>query len=156
MKKRWQYSVRNVKYKYYLSKWILECENTRSYHLSHKTLKLFKLKFLTLSVRDIIMLIEFEICKIWSENPFEYHATVWLHIENYLVLQKNNDTRFDPRFTLVFPLCVHIHTYMYRYIYYYYCTHAHTYIYYYCCFCYCFWYCWNCYCYCYYIVYYSL
>lgn len=125
MKKGSKYFVRNIKYKYYLSEWILECENTKSYHLNHKTLKLFKPKFLTLSIRSIKMLIDFEICKIWSKDihsniipQFDYISKI---ISYY---KKNNDTRFDPRapfypsfsymrvYTYIHILHMHIHTYM--------------------------------------------
>ena len=127
------------------------------YHLNHKTLKLFKPKCLTLSVRNITMLIDFEICKIWSVEGISYHSNIIPQfdytIENYFMLWKNNDPRFDPRAPF-YPICVYIHTHIHTYTHMY--THAYTYIYYYYCFCYCFCYYCRCLRYCYYIVYYSV
>ena len=137
MKKGSKYSIRKYKYKYYLSECILECGNTRSYHLNHKTLKLFKPKCLTLSRRNITMLIDFEICKIWSVEGISYHSNIIPQFDyiSKIISWKNNDLRFDLRAPF-YSIYVYIHTYIYYY--------------------YCFCYCCRCCRYCYYIVYYSL
>ena len=127
MKKGSKYSVRNVKYKYYLSEWILECENTRSYHLNHKTLKLFKPKCLTLSVRNITMLIDFEIYKIWSVGGsirISYRSLITQSkiISCYEKTMILGLTRV-PHFTLY--ACIYTHTYIHIHI----CIHMHIHTY---------------------------
>ena len=122
MKKGSKYSVRKYKYKYYLSECILECENTRSYHLNHKTLKLFKPKCLTLSVRNITMLIDFEIYKIWSVG-----GSIRISCRSLITYQKLSHVTKKtmvfgltcvPHFTLVSCIHTYIHIHM----------HIHTYI----------------------------
>ena len=54
-----------------------ECENgKKNNRFNRKTLRLLKPKFVTLSVRNITMLIVSKTCKMRSWDPLEYHATV--------------------------------------------------------------------------------